>query len=651
MATVGNGYLSSVIGSDSIYVAGVFSGVNVAGPSHRARIPATNSITISNGNFTCAALDLKEATYYRRLSLPGYSTQIEQRWYASRADKSLFIHEIYVDNSQEQRNVKLSLNVNEGKSSADISFTTQPYWQNDTSIIRQMGKTVEAEYPTSELVTVAVVSSVIPNVLPVVAGQQRTFTFITAIKTGLESTDPLSDATIEHYNARQSLADLKSRHIQEWARLWESRIEFAGNLALGQVVNSTLYYLLSSARQDVPWSLSPGGLASNSYNGHTFWDTETWMYPGMLVLFPEIARDNLLQYRINHQDGAMIKALSYNLDYEGTMFPWESAFTGQETCPSDAPTGEYEQHISGDIAFAIRQYWELTQDTNWLLNTAYPVVRGIAKFWASKAQLENGLYVINGVIPPDEYAFGNNSVYTNVVAKMSLDFAVKVANMVGDEVPEKWIDISSKIKIPFDDANQIHLEFDGYNGQKIKQADVILLGFPLNFPMSKQVRLNDLDYYSQRTDENGPAMTYSMEVISRLELGQYDKAVDVFPRAYANYQAPFGVWTETPQGGAVNFITGAGGFLQSILFGWGGIRILENELYINPTLPPNTTAMTMRGVHFRDATLQIQFTSTSVTVTALDIKSPLTVKVLSSTYPLNTSGSWIELTLQSFSIL
>ncbi len=54
--------------------------------------------------------------------------------------------------------------------------------------------------------------------------------------------------------------------------------------------------------------------------------------------------------------------------------------------------------------------------------------------------------------------------------------------------------------------------------------------------MSKQVRLNDLDYYSQRTDENGPAMTYSMEVISRLELGQYNKAVEVFPRAYANYQ-------------------------------------------------------------------------------------------------------------------
>ncbi len=86
-----------------------------------------------------------------RLALPGYATLIEQRWYASRADKSLFVHEIYVDNSQEQRNVKLVLNVNEGKASADIKFATQSYWRNDTTILRLLGTTAEAEYPTSQL--------------------------------------------------------------------------------------------------------------------------------------------------------------------------------------------------------------------------------------------------------------------------------------------------------------------------------------------------------------------------------------------------------------------------------------------------------------------------------------------------------------------
>ncbi len=130
----------------------------------------------------------------------------------------------------------------------------------------------------------AVVSPVIPNILTLTSGQKTTFTYVTAIKTSLDSTDPLSDATIEYYNAVNSLSELKPRHVQEWAKLWGSRIEFAGNLPLAQVrktesqhllrlftnrffqvVNSTLYYLLSSARQDVPWSLSPGGLASNSY--------------------------------------------------------------------------------------------------------------------------------------------------------------------------------------------------------------------------------------------------------------------------------------------------------------------------------------------------------------------------------------------------
>jgi len=91
--------------------------------------------------------------------------------------------------------------------------------------------------------------------------------------------------------------------------------------------------------------------------------------------------------------------------------------------------------------------------------------------------------------------------------------------------------------------------------------------------------------------------------------------------------------------------------LQSILFGWGGIRILENQLFVNPTLPPNTNAMTMRGVHFRDGTLQVQFDSGSVTVTALEIKSPLLVKLQSgSMYPLEVSGSRIRFELQSFTL-
>ena len=109
-------------------------------------------------------------------------------------------------------------------------------------------------------------------------------------------------------------------------------------------------------REDTPFSLSPGGLPSNAYLGHAFWDCETWMFPPLLLWHPPIAR-SLLQYRHDRIPQAREKARSYKPPYEGAMWPWESAFSGVEACPSTAPTGELEQHITGDIAFAARQYY------------------------------------------------------------------------------------------------------------------------------------------------------------------------------------------------------------------------------------------------------------------------------------------------------
>ncbi len=125
-----------------------------------------------------------------------------------------------------------------------------------------------------------------------------------------------------------------------------------------------IYFLdiIGSIRPDWPWSLSPGSLASNGYNGHTFWDGETWMYPSLLMLHPDLA-ESMLRYRYNHIAGAKLKAQSYNAGYQGTMFPWESAFTGEEVCPISAPTGQLEQHISGDIAFAVMQYRKKTNES------------------------------------------------------------------------------------------------------------------------------------------------------------------------------------------------------------------------------------------------------------------------------------------------
>eukprot|EP00326_Haptolina_ericina_P033742 CAMPEP_0181231230 /NCGR_PEP_ID=MMETSP1096-20121128/34973_1 /TAXON_ID=156174 ORGANISM="Chrysochromulina ericina, Strain CCMP281" /NCGR_SAMPLE_ID=MMETSP1096 /ASSEMBLY_ACC=CAM_ASM_000453 /LENGTH=192 /DNA_ID=CAMNT_0023325213 /DNA_START=27 /DNA_END=605 /DNA_ORIENTATION=+ len=123
--------------------------------------------------------------------------------------------------------------------------------------------------------------------------------------------------------------------------------------------------------------------------------------------------------------------------------------------------------------------------------------------------------------------------------------------------------------------------------------------------MSDRVRQRDLSYYEWRTDAEGPAMTWGMYAIGHLEgdptPASLAKAAELFNRSFANTRVgPFGVWPETTKAHAlVNFITGAGGFLQTALFGYGGLRIREGRLTLRPRLIEGTTALRLRGLHFR----------------------------------------------------
>merc|ERR1711972_550554 len=115
--------------------------------------------------------------------------------------------------------------------------------------------------------------------------------------------------------------------------------------------------------------------------------------------------------------------------------------------------------------------------------------------------------------------------------------------------------------------------------------------------MPSTARRADLEYYAERTDANGPAMTWGMHAVGFLEVGDFAQAASFFNRSFANAQEPFCVWTETPSGGAVNFLTGIGGFLQTALFGLTGLRIWPDHLALNPVLMEGTTSLVVRGVH------------------------------------------------------
>lgn len=269
------------------------------------------------------------------------------------------------------------------------------------------------------------------------------------------------------------------------------------------------------------------------------------------------------------------------------MIPWESARTGVETCPSWAPTGTREIHINGDVMMAVWRFWQTTSDvTNpWLGSVGYPLLQQIATFWVSKLLLDNPtaclpsypctspapdaysspLHLLD-VIPPDEYAdHVNDSAFTNAGAKIGLAAAAAAAALLGvpANVSAPWLNATTRIVVPFNATapglvGGLHPEYAGYYNDTVKQADVILLGFPLSIPFANNtavVRRNDLVYYAAVTDDNGPAMTWGMFAAGYVALGDLATAAPLFNRSFANARPPFLVWTETPTGGAANFLT------------------------------------------------------------------------------------------------
>ena len=174
----------------------------------------------------------------------------------------------------------------------------------------------------------------------------------------------------------------------------------------------------------------------------------------------------------------------------GAMFPWESSFTGLETSPGEK-YGKNQNHITGDVAFAAKQYWMVTKDFQWLREFGFPLVSQTAEFWASRVEYSKtkGKYVINHVMPPDEYHYPvNNSVYTNVVAKLNLEFAIEAARLLGKSVPKVWSVIAEKMFTPFDSEKNYHPEFEGYDlSKEAKQADTILIGYPLMYDIERKV--------------------------------------------------------------------------------------------------------------------------------------------------------------------
>lgn len=430
------------------------------------------------------------------------------------------------------------------------------------------------------------------------AGETYHYSIVGTSITSAHHDDPLNEAErltiFAKLQGRERLIDM---HNNAWAALWESDIIIEGDAQSQQDVHSMLYHLYSFVREGASNSPSPMGLSGLGYNGHVFWDTELWMFPAILQLHPELAK-SMVEYRFERLEAA--KRNAFGKGYKGTMFPWESAETGVEETPVWALSGPFEHHITACVGIAAWNYYCVTQDKNWLREKGWPILKNTADFWASRVE-RNGpnQYDIKNVVAADEWAENvDNNAFTNAAARANLKYATDAAKILGIAADADWMNVANNIPI-LKMADGTTSEHAAYKGEGIKQADVNLLAYPLKEVTDPKQIKKDLDYYSVRVPNEGtPAMTQAIFALLYARIGDSEKAFHFFKDAYVpNLNAPFNVIAETKGGTNPYFATGAGGILQAVLNGFGGLEITPTGItQIKSILPKQWKSLTITGV-------------------------------------------------------
>lgn len=442
----------------------------------------------------------------------------------------------------------------------------------------------------------------------VAAGQTYSYGVTGSSITSAHHADPLNEAErLTIFALLEGKDRLIKFHNQAWDKLWESDIQIEGDAQSQQDVHSMLYHLYSFSREGTALSPSPMGLSGLGYNGHVFWDTDLWMFPAMLVLHPEIAK-SMVEYRFERLDAARKNAFSHG--YKGAMFPWESADSGVEETPVWALSGPFEHHITADVANAAWNYYCVTQDKEWLREKGWPILSATADFWASRVERNGpGHYDIKNVVAADEWAENiDNNAFTNAAAQVNLKNATAAAKILGLTANPDWMNVANNIPILKMD-NGVTAEFATYKGEGIKQADVNLLAYPLKTITDPAQIKKDLEYYETRVPNEGtPAMTQGVFALLYARLGNGDKAYHWFKEAYEpNLNPPFRVIAETKGGTNPYFATGAGGIIQAMLMGFGGLDITPAGIVqIKSKLPANWKSLKITGVGMNKATYTVK---------------------------------------------
>jgi alpha,alpha-trehalose phosphorylase len=415
---------------------------------------------------------------------------------------------------------------------------------------------------------------------------------------------------------------------------WErADVELEGDAELQQGVRFALFHTLQAGARAERRAIAAKGLTGPGYNGHAFWDTETFVLPVLTYTAPDAARDAL---RWRHATLGLASERANLLGLRGAAFPWRT-IAGQE-CSSYWPAGTAAFHVSADIADAVGRYQAATEDDAFAREVGVELLVETARLWRSLGHHDaEGRFRIDGVTGPDEYsAIADNNIYTNLMAERNLRLAADAVERHPDRAAElgvdleeaaAWRDAARAIFVPYDETLGVHPQaeafteherwdfartapeqyplllyfpyFDLYRKQVVKQADLVLALYLRGDAFSEEAKARNFAYYEAMTVRDSSLSACAQAVVAA-EVGHLALAYDYFGEAALIDLDDLEYNTRD----GLHIASLAGAWIVAVA-GFGGMRDHDGALSFAPRLPQRLSRLAF-GLSFRGRRLKVE---------------------------------------------
>ncbi|WP_442794370.1 glycoside hydrolase family 65 protein [Pelobium manganitolerans] len=464
-------------------------------------------------------------------------------------------------------------------------------------------------------------------------------------------------------NAKAVIAQAKTKGFealldaqkQAWAKKWEqSDIIIKGDVAAQQAIRFNIFQLFQTyTGKDDRLNIGPKGFTGEKYGGSTYWDTEAYCVPFYLATAPQQVSKNLLIYRYKQLGKAIENAEKLGFSNGAALFPMVT-INGEE-CHNEWEITFEEIHRNGAIAYAIYNYVRYTGDDSYLADYGLEVLLAISRFWKQRVNwsADKNKFVMLGVTGPNEYENNvNNNWYTNYLAVWCLKYTLSVAQEVQQKRPEKyaqllaklsfsdaefadWKNIVENMYFPFDDEKGVFLQQDGYLDKEqilvkdlaaserplnqkwswdrilrscfIKQADVLQGIYFFEDDFDHQTIKRNFDFYEPRTVHES-SLSPCVHSILAAKLNDEARAYEFYLRTARLDLDDYNNDTEDGL-----HITSMAGTWMSVVEGFAGMRVRDNQLIFNPFLPSKWESFSFK-INFRGATLTISINAKQIRI-------------------------------------